>query len=130
MSVPFGNGAARNTYKITKAENQRALLRLQQLEQTIQIEIDDALKLAQTNFERVDSTRKARIFAEQALDAEQTKFENGRSTSFFVLQFQRDLTTARLREAQALADYNKALAQLALREGTVLERNDLRVEIK
>ncbi len=130
LSVPLGNGSARNNYKIAKSENQRSLLLLQQLEQTVLIEIEDALKLAQTNFERVDSTQKARFFAEQALDAEQTKFENGRSTSFFVLQFQRDLTTARLREAQSLADYNKALAQLALREGTVLERNKLKVEVK
>ncbi|HWN95459.1 MAG TPA: TolC family protein [Methylomirabilota bacterium] len=130
LSVPLGNGSARNNYKIAKSENERSLLRLQQLEQSVLIEIEDAVKLAQTNFERVDSTQKARLFAQQALDAEQTKFENGRSTSFFVLQFQRDLTTARLREAQSLADYNKALAQLALREGTVLERSNLKVEVK
>jgi len=130
LSVPLGNRFARNNYKVVKAENQRALLRLQQLEQAILIEIEDAVKLAQTNFERVDSTRKARLFAEQALDAEQTKFENGKSTSFFVLQFQRDLTAARLREAQALAEYNKALAQLGLREGSVLDRNNLKITIK
>jgi outer membrane protein TolC len=130
LSVPLGNGAARNNYKIAKSESQRLLLRLQQLEQRVLLEIDDAVKLAQTNYERVDSTRKARIFAEQALEAEQTKFENGRSTSFFVLQFQRDLTSARLREAQALADYNKALGLLALREGKVLERNNLKVEVQ
>jgi len=130
LSVPLGNGSARNNYKIAKSENQRSLLRLQQLEQTVLIEIEDAVKLAQTNFERVDSTQRARLFAQQALDAEQTKFENGRSTSFFVLQFQRDLTTARLREAQSLADYNKALAQLTLREGTVLDRNNLKLEVK
>ena len=33
-------------------------------------------------------------------------------------------------EAQALAEYNKALAQLGLREGSVMERNNLKVEIK
>src|SRR4051812_17926889 len=130
LSVPLGNRFARNNYKVVKAENQRALLRFQQLEQTILIEIEDAVKLAQTDFERVDSTRKARLFADQALDAEQTKFENGKSTSFFVLQFQRDLTSARLREAQALAEYNKALAQLGLREGSVLDRNNLKITIK
>ncbi|MCI0538910.1 MAG: TolC family protein, partial [Verrucomicrobiales bacterium] len=71
-----------------------------------------------------------RLFAEMALQAEQRKLENGRTTSFVVLQLQRDLTASRLAELSALAEYNKALAQLALREGTTLERNNLKVEIK
>lgn len=86
------------------------------------------MNLARTNFERVDTTRQARVFAESALEAEQSKLENGRSTSFFVLQLQRDLTAARSAEIQALADYNKALAQLALREGTVFELDNIDVE--
>jgi len=82
-----------------------------------------------TNFRRVDATKEARLFAESALEAEQKKLETGKSTSFFVLQFQRDLTAARSAEAQALADYNKALAQLAFDEGTTLERNKLDLEM-
>jgi len=39
------------------------------------------------------------------------------------------LTAARSAEAQALADYNKALAQLAFDEGTTLERNKLDLEM-
>ena len=89
------------------------------------LQIEDAVDLAQTNFERVGTTREARLFAAAALDAEQTKLENGKSTSFFVLQLQRDLTSARSAEIQALADYNKALAQLALSEGSVFERDNL-----
>jgi outer membrane protein TolC len=100
-------------------------VKLQRLEQNIMLQIEDTVKLAQPNFERVGATREARTFAEAALEAEQTKLENGRSTSFFVLQLQRDLTAARSAEIQALADYNKALAQLALREGSVFERNNL-----
>jgi outer membrane protein TolC len=125
LTIPLGNRAARNNFKISKAEQQQALVKLQRLEQNIMLQIEDTVKLAQTNFERVGATREARTFAEAALEAEQTKLENGRSTSFFVLQLQRDLTAARSAEIQALADYNKALAQLALREGSVFERNNL-----
>jgi len=82
------------------------------------------------NFGRVSTTKEARLFGEAALQAEQTKMENGKSTSFFVLQFQRDLTAARSAEIQAVADYNKSLAQLALREGAVFERNNISLEIK
>jgi outer membrane protein TolC len=130
VSIPLGNSAAGNNYKISKAEQQQALLKLQRLEQNIMLQIEDTVRLAQTNFERVGATKEARQFAEAALQAEQTKLENGKSTSFFVLQLQRDLTAARSAEIQSLADYNKALAQLALREGSVFERNNLNLRSK
>lgn len=128
LTIPLGNKADRSRYRISKAEQQQALVELQRLEQAIMLQVEDAVNLARTNFERVDTTRQARVFAESALEAEQSKLENGRSTSFFVLQLQRDLTAARSAEIQALADYNKALAQLALREGTVFELDNIDVE--
>lgn len=130
VSIPLGNSTARNNYKISKAEQQQALVKLQRLEQNIMLQIEDTVRLAQTNFERVGATKEARQFAEAALEAEQAKLENGKSTSFFVLQLQRDLTAARSAEIQALAEYNKALAQLALREGSVFERNNLNLKAK
>jgi outer membrane protein TolC len=78
----------------------------------------------------VDSTRQARLYAEAALDAEQKKLENGKSTSYLVMQFQRDLTNARSQEIRALADYNNALAQIAQMEGTALDRLNLRLEFR
>jgi len=130
FSIPLSNRGPKNAYRVTKAEKEQALLVLKQLEQNIMVQIDDAVKLAQTSFQRVDATRQARLYAEAALDAEQKKLENGKSTSFIVLQLQRDLTAARSQEIRALADYNKALAQLAFSEGTVFERNHLTLDIK
>jgi len=130
LTVPLGNGAARNNYKIGKATKEQSLLRLKQLELQIMAEVEDSVNLARTDLQRVEATRQSRVFAETALEAEQKKMETGKSTSFFVLQFQRDLTTARSAEIQALADYNKALAQLAFNEGSTLERNKLNLEVK
>ena len=56
--------------------------------------------------------------------------EGGKSTSFNVLQFQRDLTAARSAEVKALADYNKALHQFYFREGSTLERNKITLELR
>ena len=98
--------------------------------QNILIQIDNGVKQVQNAFERVEATRQARVFAETALDAEQKKLESGKSTSFLVLQAQRDLTTRRSEEIRALADYNKALSQLYLLEGSILERNHVGVEAK
>jgi outer membrane protein len=77
----------------------------------------------------VEATRQARLYAEAALDAEQKKLENGKSTTFVVLQLQKDLTTARADEINALANYNIALAQLALTEGSTLERRNVNLNI-
>jgi HAE1 family hydrophobic/amphiphilic exporter-1 len=78
----------------------------------------------------VAATRTAREYAGAALDAEQKKLESGKSTTYTVLQMQRDLTTARGNEIQALDNYNKALVQLSLDEGTTLQRLNINVEVK
>lgn len=130
FSMPLGNRDARVRLQSTRAAREQATLRVKKLEQDILVQIDDAVKLARTNFERVDATKQARLYAEAALEAEQKKLENGKSTSFFVLQLQRDLTTARSAEIRALADYNKSLSSISLNEGSTLERNKLNVEVK
>lgn len=130
MTIPLSGRAAREGFKVSKSEREQSALRLKQLEQDILLQIDDAVKVVEMNFERVGTTRLAREFAEVALQAEQTKMDNGRSSSFVVLQLQRDLTSARSEEIRALAEYNRALAQLALREGSVLQRHKLDLEVK
>lgn len=130
LSIPLGNRAARTAYKTSKMEKERLTLELRRLEQSILTAIDNNVIAARTSFERVDSTKQARLYAEAALDAERKKLENGKSTSFVVLQLQRDLTAARSAEIQALADYNKALADLAQGEGSTLERRKIDLEVK
>lgn len=130
LRIPLGNRAARNNYKISKAQRDQLLLGLKKQEQDIMIAIDDAVKTARTAYQSVDATHQARLYAEAALDAEQKKLENGKSTSFVVLQLQRDLTFARSAEIRALGDYNKALARLAFTEGTTLEKTGLKIDVK
>ena len=130
LTIPLSNTTAKNNYKASRATKEQLILQLKQVEQTIIVAIDNAVKTAQSNYEKVDATRQARIYAEAALDAEQKKLENGKSTSFVVLQLQRDLTAARSAELRALADYNKALSTLALNEGTTLDKAKLKVEVK
>jgi outer membrane protein TolC len=129
LSIPIGGSrSARANYRASKSELNQSLVRLKQLEQDIMVEIGIALEQARTRFAQVDATRQSRLFAEIALQAEQRKLDNGRTTSFVVLQLQRDLTTAQLAELAALTEYNKALAQLALREGSTLDKNGLNME--
>jgi len=130
LSIPLGNRSARNNHRVSKIAVQQALLAVKQIEQAILVEIDDAVTAAKASNERVDATRQAGLYAEAALEAEQKKLESGKSTSFNVLQLQRDLTDARSREISARADYNKALATLAQAEGSTLERRAIDVRVK
>lgn len=130
LTIPLGNRAARSAHNSAKALKEQLLLRYKKLEQDTVVNIDNSVRLAQANYEQIEATRKAREYAEAALDAEQKKLANGKSTSFVVLQLQRDLTSARSAEIRALADYNKALSQLSLNEGTTLKRNKLEVRVE
>jgi outer membrane protein len=130
MSIPLGNTRARNNYKESVAAKKQALVKYKALEQLIMVQIDNAIKLLRSQFQQVDATHQARLFAEDALHAEQKKLENGKSTSYEVLLKQRDLTQRKFEEIQALANYNKALAGLAQQEGATLIRNNISVNLQ
>ena len=130
LIFPIGNDGARAAYKKSKFGMEQYVLALKKLEQTIMATIDNDIKQAQSSYQQVAATRAAREYAAEALEAEQKKLESGKSTTYTVLQMQRDLTTARGTEIQALAAYNKALAQLSLDEGSTLQRLGINLEVK
>ncbi len=123
FSIPLGDTTARNEHKAAKLAKSRGLLQFQRLQNAVINEVDTAVKLTETTFKQVASTRKAREFAEAALASVQRQYEAGTLTSYFVVDQQRLLTRAQFGEIRALADYNIALARLALSEGTTLEKN-------
>jgi outer membrane protein len=130
LSFPIGNTGARAAYKSSKLGKEQLLLTLKKLEQTIMVQIDNDIKQAESSFKQVAATRTAREYAAAALDAEQKKLESGKSTTYTVLQMQRDLTTARGNEILALDNYNKALSQLSLDEASTLQRLNINLEVK
>jgi outer membrane protein len=130
LSVPLTRTAQRNDYRISKSARDMAKLQLQRAEQAVLLEVADWVNRVDSRFSQVNSTTKARTYAEAALAAEQKKLENGLTTGYFVLEFQEALVAARRAEALAAADYHKAQAQLAFAEGRTLDRYHISVEIK
>ena len=61
------------------------------------------------NAKRIETTRATRELAEQRLDAERKRFEVGMSTSFLVIQAQRDLAQATTNELSAVLAYDLSL---------------------
>lgn len=130
LSVPFSNRRARNEHQSAKLRNEQTLLRYKQLEQSVMVEIDNAIRTADAALQRVEATEAFREYSEAALQAEEKKLENGKSTSFIVLQRQRDFTAAQSDAIRAKSDYNKSLARLAQAEGNTLDRYRIQVEVK
>ncbi|HEX5221502.1 MAG TPA: TolC family protein [Verrucomicrobiae bacterium] len=130
ISLPLANTGARNSLKAAKVTKEQLDLQLRQLEQRALITIENSMSDARIGYERIGVTRQATQYAEAALQAEQTKLEKGKSTTFVVLQLQTDLTQARSAEIRALADYNIFLARLAQNEGTTLERRKIDLQFK
>ena len=130
LTMPLSNIGPRNQYRSTKATLQQIMLQLKQLEQSVMVEIDNAVKQVESDYQSVQATRQARIYAEAALDAEQKTYGVGKATTFEVLTYQNNLTAARSQEIRALANYNEALATLAQQEGTILDQYNITLEGK
>ena len=105
FSYPLGKSTAQAALARARIERDQSNARLRSLELAAVRQIRDAASRLEQNQQRIETTRLGRQLAEQRLDAEQRRFEVGLSTSFLVIQAQRDLAIARNSETQALLDY-------------------------
>jgi len=130
MSIPLTQTAARNNLKAAKATRDQQALTLKMQEQNTLISIENDVANIRSDYDSVQSTHAARLYAEAALDAEQKKYENGKSTLFDILGLQSKLTTARFQEIEALANYNVDISTLSFDEGSTFERLKLDLKIQ
>ena len=92
-----------------RLENTQAKERLKGAEAKVIQQVRDAGWKIEMNAKRIETTRAARELAEQRLDAERKRFEVGMSTSFLVIQAQRDLAQAKTNEVSAVLAYDLSL---------------------
>ncbi len=130
ISLPLFNTDARAKFRQGKLTLETLLLTLKKQEQTVLITVHNDIGAINADYDNLTASRKAREFAEAALEAEQVKLQNGKSTTYTVLQKQRDVTTARASELSALTTYNKDLSQLSLDKAQTLERLGINLEVK
>ena len=109
FGYPLGRSNAEAGLARARIQYQQSQIQLRNLELQVATQVREVARQVNTNRKRVDSTRAARQLAERRLEAEQKKFAAGMSTSFFVIQAQRDLAQARNAELQAVLDYNRSL---------------------
>ncbi|MBI3493805.1 MAG: TolC family protein, partial [Acidobacteria bacterium] len=109
VNYPLGHAAEEAAYARTKLEQRQAEERLKSAESRAVQQVRDAWRKIEMNAKRIEAARAARELAEQRLDAERKRFDVGMSTSFLVIQAQRDLAQAKTSELAAILAYDLAL---------------------
>lgn len=127
LTIPIRNRSA-------QADNARALLderlmetQYRQQQNTIFVAVRNAQIALQQDRVQVIAAEKARILAQETLDAEQKKYQLGASTSFLVISDQRDLTAAQGTELRARINLVEAQVNYEQAVGRTLESNHITV---
>ena len=131
-ATAFFNASLRN--RSAQADNNIDQLSLRQTElenarsvNEIAVTVSNSIIGLQQARVRYQAALRNRILSQQLLDAEQKKFSLGVSTTFEVVQQQRDLATAQSNEVAALAAYSNARVALDQTVGLTLEQNHIAV---
>lgn len=109
VNYPIGTSTADAAVAQTRVLRQQEVTQLQQLQIRIATQVRDAARQVETSLRRVEATRKSRELSQRRYEAEQKRMTVGLSTTFQLVQAQRDLANARQSELNAVIDYNRAL---------------------
>ena len=109
LNYAIGRSFERAGLAGARLQESQARVRLQNAEIKAVRQLRQAAWQLEANAKRIETSRAAREFAEQRLDAEQKRFDVGMSTTFLIVQAQRDLAQARNNELAAVLDYRRAV---------------------
>ncbi|HEY4424038.1 MAG TPA: TolC family protein [Pyrinomonadaceae bacterium] len=130
ISLPLRNRTAEANLGRSLVEGERIGTQRKQLEQTIQVDVRNALQSVRSSEARLRAAVATREANEQQFASEQRKLDVGQSTVFLVLQRQNDLTESRSQELRAQTDLNKAIADLQRATGNALNVNSIVVRVR
>jgi outer membrane protein len=127
INIPIRNRAAKADQIRSELEYRQAQMRLQQLQNEIGIEVRNAQFALQQNRARVEAATTARDLAQHTFEIEQKKYALGASTSYQVLQTQRDLAQSESARVGAMAAYEKSRVELDRVTGLTLMHNGIEI---
>jgi HAE1 family hydrophobic/amphiphilic exporter-1 len=130
INLPLRNRTAEAQLGRSLVEGERITTQREQLEQSIQVEVRNALQTMRSAEARLRAAVAAREASEQQYSSEQRKLDAGQSTVFLVLDRQTALTTARGNELRAQTDLNKSIADLQRATGNALSVNSIVVRVR
>ncbi len=125
LSIPIRNRAEQANAAQSLVEEHELKTSLQRQKNQIDQDVRNA-EIAVTQAKaQINAAVQARIYAQQALDAEIKKLRQGVSTTLNVILMQRNLVTAEGNEATARRTYAQSLVQLGQATGTILDMHHI-----
>jgi HAE1 family hydrophobic/amphiphilic exporter-1 len=127
FSFPFRNRTAKANLAGAEIQRNQLDAQIRGQEQTVIVEVRNAVQAVETTRQRILTARRARENAEIQLEGERKLYEAGKSTAFILFQRENGLTNARNAEIRAETDYNKAVADLQRVTSTAFRANNVQL---
>jgi outer membrane protein len=121
LTMPLRNRSAQADSARAQFDERQLQVQYRQTENTIVINVRNAIIALAQDRSQVAAAEKARNLAQQTLDAEQKKYQLGSSTSYQVVLRSRDLTAAQGTALRAQANLAEALVNFNQAMGRTLE---------
>ena len=130
INLPFASRTAKAQLGRSLVEGERLTTQREQIEQTIQVDVRNALQSIRTAEARLRSAAISRENSERQYASEQRKLDAGQSDVYKVLERQTALTTARSNELRAQTELNKSIAELQRATGNSLKANNVEARLR
>jgi outer membrane protein len=127
LRVPIGNRARVAAHERSRLERAQALAQHEETRQEVLLDVIAAVRNLAAAEEAILATRAAREAAEQTLHDQQANVAAGAALAKDLLEAQRDLANAVVREMDAMTAYMVSLADLERAKGTLLDYNNIAV---
>lgn len=123
-NMPIGNVSATRAALAAETRLKIANLEYDRLEMAALAEVRGAVRDLLYRTEAVRAAVSSLALAQRQFEAEQLRYDEGLSTNYQVLEFQRDFVQARRNERQARVEYVKARTGLLAAQGVLDGRTD------
>jgi outer membrane protein TolC len=128
VQLPLRNRAAEAQLADTRIAGRRLETQLKQFQVAVLVEVRNAYEAIATRKKTLEVSRLASELSREQLEGETARFEAGFSTNFEVLRYQRDYADARIRELNALIQYEIAVTALQRAMDTIIEDSGIVID--
>lgn len=126
----FGDKTAKANLGKSLVQSEQIKTQREQIEQTVQTDVRNALQSLRTAEARLRTAAIARGNSEEQYASEQRKLDAGQSNIYQVLERQTALMNARSAELRAQTELNKAIAELQRATGNSLKANNVEARLR
>ncbi|MDI9612709.1 MAG: TolC family protein [Acidobacteriota bacterium] len=127
VTIPLRNRSIDAQLAQQNIQKRQQLMNIRKMEQSIQVEIRNALQSLETSRKQVETSGVARRLARERLEGEEKRFQAGLSQNYLVLQRQNELSSAEYQELQSLIRYKQAVVTVQKAMYTLLESSDFAI---